>query len=98
MPHEPDPRGRWYEGIGATPCKPALSLPNAPPDQECNAAYTRLLREAERYALVVQAYGGVATLAIPEEQRKAGIRGNALAAACLRESECNPASNSEHCP
>lgn len=59
--------------------------PLAPTDREAEAAYDRLMKEAAEYGLVVQAYGGVATLAIPEEQRKAGIRRRVLDAILRRE-------------
>lgn len=33
---------------------------------------------AARHALIIQAYGGTATLAVPAEQRRAGIRDRVL--------------------
>jgi hypothetical protein len=52
----------------------------APSDADAEKAWDRIMRIAEQHALVVQAYGGVATLAIPAEQRKAGIREQTLRA------------------
>lgn len=57
----------------------------APSDADADRAYSRVLAEAERFGLIVQAYGGVATIAIPAEQRKAGVRGSVLEAACMVE-------------
>lgn len=50
----------------------------APDDKKAHAAWERIMQIAAEHALIVQAYGGVATLAIPEEQRKAGIREQVL--------------------
>ncbi len=52
----------------------------APSDAAAARAWDEIMRIAERHALIVQAYGGVATLAMPEEQRKAGIRERTLRA------------------
>ncbi len=43
------------------------------------------MRIAEEHVLIVQAYGGVATLAMPEEQRKANVREQTLRAHCRTE-------------
>lgn len=50
----------------------------APSDEEAGAAWDQIMAIAEKNALIVQAYGGVATLAIPSEQRTAGCRENVL--------------------
>lgn len=50
----------------------------APTDAKCADAWDRIMDIARAHALVVNAYGGVATLAIPEEQRKAGLRAQVL--------------------
>jgi hypothetical protein len=50
----------------------------APDDATAEQAWTEIMRIAERHALIVDAYGGVATLAVPEEQRKAGLREKVL--------------------
>jgi hypothetical protein len=57
-----------------------MGLPKtqAPSDQACDTAWKEIMRIAEAHCLIVQAYGGVATLAIPEEQRKANIRQKCL--------------------
>lgn len=54
----------------------AYTAKNGPPpsDEEAAAAWDRIMKDAAHHALIVQAYGGVATLAIPAEQRRAGIR------------------------
>jgi hypothetical protein len=66
------------------PCKPQ-KFPPAPSDSKVDGIYERLVKEAGAVGLVTFAYGGVATLAIPSEQRKAGIRGQVLEAAELSE-------------
>lgn len=50
----------------------------APSDDAAEAAWDKIMKLAEANALIVQAYGGVATLAIPREQRSAGIREKVL--------------------
>lgn len=52
----------------------------APSDAECSKAWERIMKEATDHCLIVQAYGGTATLAMPEEQRRAGIRERVLRA------------------
>ena len=52
----------------------------APDDATAAAAWEAIMQIAERHALIVSAYGGVATLATPEEQRKAGLRDRVLRA------------------
>jgi hypothetical protein len=52
----------------------------APSDDEAAKAWDDIMRLAAAHALIVQAYGGVATLALPAEQRKAGIRERVLRA------------------
>ena len=59
----------------------------APSDVECGSAWDRIMEIARKHALVVEAYGGAATLAIPCEQRKAGFRERVLRAHELREPE-----------
>lgn len=54
-------------------------------DKAADAVYADVMRRAAEAGLVVQAYGGVATLAVPMEQRKAGIREEVLLAAGLDE-------------
>lgn len=50
-----------------------------PSDGASAQAWDRIATLARDHALIVQAYGGVMTLATPEEQRNAGLR-----AQCLR--------------
>ena len=57
----------------------------APSDAEAEQAYTQILRRAEQAGLIVSAYGGVATIAIPSEQRKANLRAIVLQAHGLNE-------------
>lgn len=52
----------------------------APSDKEAERVYEEIMKRAELAGLIVQAYGGVATIAIPVEQRKAGIRERVLRA------------------
>lgn len=56
-----------------------------PTDEASADAWTRIMAIAEEHALIVDAYGGVARLAVPEEQRKAGLRNR-----CLRAAGCEP--------
>jgi hypothetical protein len=57
----------------------------APDDDKCLDAWKQIMRLATEHCLILQAYGGVATLALPEEQRKAGVRSNVLRAHCRKE-------------
>ncbi len=53
----------------------------APTDEAAEAAYDEIMKLAEAHALIIGAYGGVATLAIPREQRtRAGLRERVLQA------------------
>ena len=70
------------------PVKPPRYDRTAPPDADAEKRYTELLKDAEGYGLIVQAYGGVATIAIPSEQRKhKGLRENVLQMAQLNETD-----------
>ncbi len=60
---------------------------NAPNDAQADDAWKKIMVLAERYALVVQAYGGSATLATPAAQRDAGIRNKCLRMVRFREEE-----------
>ena len=57
----------------------------APTDAACAKAWAQVMKIATAHALILAAYGGVATLAVPEEQRKAGIRARVLEAHCMEE-------------
>lgn len=50
----------------------------APSDAAAERAWVEVMRIARANALIVDAYGGVATLATPAEQRKAGLRETVL--------------------
>jgi hypothetical protein len=54
-------------------------FPPAPLDEACTAAWDRIMAIAREHCLVASASGGVAALAVPEEQRAAGIRDRVLA-------------------
>ena len=56
----------------------AIARRPAPSDKDSDKAYEQIMKIAEEHALIVQAYGGVATVAVPEEQRRAGIRAKTL--------------------
>ena len=58
-----------------------MSIP-APSDVEAEAVWDKIMLLAAQAGLIVQAASGVAVLAIPSEQRKAGVR-NRVLAACL---------------
>lgn len=49
-------------------------------DQDACEVYQRALKLAEEAGLIVCAYGGIATIATPDEQRKAGVRESVLCA------------------
>ena len=67
--------------------KPERYTDTAPPDAEVEAFYAEFMAKASKLGLIVQAYGGVGTIAIPREQRKAGIRQQVLSMGCLNETE-----------
>jgi hypothetical protein len=71
------------------PCRDpkGRELKAAPDDEKCLEAWKQIMRLAEDHCLILQAYGGVATLALPEEQRKAGVRKNVLRAHLRTETE-----------
>lgn len=50
----------------------------APSDEACSLAWDQIASIARFHCLIVQASGGVMTLALPGEQRKAGLRINVL--------------------
>jgi hypothetical protein len=58
--------------------RPTSGVP--PGDKAAAEAWIQIMALAEAHALIVQAFGGVATLAMPDEQRKAGIRDRVLRA------------------
>jgi hypothetical protein len=62
-------------------------MKTAPDDKTCLEAWNQIMQIAKDHCLILQAYGGVATLAIPEEQRKAGVRQNVLRAHCRTETD-----------
>lgn len=62
----------------------------APSDTKAEKAWDQIMAIAEKHALIVQAYGGVATLAVPIEQRKAGVRERVLRAGLFELEEETP--------
>ena len=50
----------------------------APDDAAADRAWDQIMVIAEAHALIVYAYGGVATLALPREQRVEGLRDQVL--------------------
>ena len=79
----------------SAPCNPADGADNhgmktAPLDIDANAAYMRALKIAEDAGLVISAYGGVAVIATPAEQRKSGDRARTLMAHGIAEHPDNP--------
>lgn len=54
--------------------------PFAEDDEHCGRAWDKIMAIARDHCLIVQAYGGVATLAMPVEQRRNGCRRNVLLA------------------
>jgi hypothetical protein len=65
--------------------KPQKYAKAAPSDTAAEQAYAQIMKLAEQHALIVNAYGGVATIAIPREQRKADLRAVVLQAHELNE-------------
>lgn len=57
----------------------------APDDALADDAWAKIMALAEKHALIVQAYGGSATLATPAAQRDAGLRNKCLRMARFRE-------------
>ena len=53
-------------------------MTRAPDDASAGKAWETIMQIARDHALVVSASGGAATLATPEAQRQAGIRGKVL--------------------
>lgn len=67
-------------GVPVAPVSGYRPERKAPNDDEAEKVWNEILLKAADAGLVVQAYGGVATLAMPDEQRKAGIRERVLRA------------------
>lgn len=61
------------------------ALPAAPDDALADDAWKKIMDLAEKHALIVQAYGGSATLATPAAQRDAGLRNKCLRMARFKE-------------
>ena len=55
-----------------------------PSDEKAEAAYAQCMAIAEAAGILHFAYSGVATIAIPREQRKAGIREDVLYAGLFK--------------
>ena len=62
------------------PGKMEVFKESAPSDAACAKAWEKIAGIATAHCLIAQAYGGVMTLAMPEEQRRAGIRRRTLEA------------------
>lgn len=62
-----------------------MSAKQAPSDAACVKAWERIMEIASSHALILQAYGGTAILALPTEQRSRGIRQRVLFAHEMRE-------------
>lgn len=71
------------------PCKPPVYARTASSDKQCEDAWKKIMNIARDHSLIVQAYGGVATLALPSEQRKHGVRQDVLTAHQLNEVPAN---------
>jgi hypothetical protein len=52
----------------------------APSDAEAEKAWDEIMKIASKHGLIIQAYGGAATLALPQVQRRAGLRERVLRA------------------
>lgn len=62
----------------------------SPLDRDADALYSRLVAEAAAAGLLAYAYGGVATILAPAEQRSNGCRSRTLQMASLAEHPDNP--------
>ena len=62
----------------------------APSDVTAGKAWEAIMEIATQNCLIVNAYGGVATLAMPDEQRKAGLRERILLAHCCHDHKYDP--------
>lgn len=49
-----------------------------PSDEVTGEAWKTIMALARKHCLIIQAYGGTATLAMPQDQRRAGIRSKVL--------------------
>lgn len=58
-----------------------------PSDSDCYNAWNQIASIARDHCLVIQAYGGVMILAMPEDQREEGIRDKVLRMHCAVETE-----------
>ena len=68
------------------PIAPRRHPTDVPSDAEVLRGYERIMEIARPLGIVVQSYGGVTTLALPSEQRKAtGLRQQVLAAHGMNE-------------
>ncbi len=68
--------------------KPEHFKVTAPPDDVCDQAYSQIAEIARNHALIVQAAGGVMTIATPDAQRShEGTRDNVLRMHCMNEVE-----------
>lgn len=74
---------------------PITSRTPAPSDEEAVRVWDKIMPMAALAGLIVQVYGGVATLATPEEQRKAGVRQHVLDACLYTEPARTPPTEGE---
>lgn len=70
----------------------------SPLDRDADALYSRLVAEAAAAGLLAYAYGGVATILTPAEQRSNGCRSRTLQAAQLAEHPENPVLRADDAP
>lgn len=76
-----------FRAIREAHAKPPVYSKTAPSDKACLEAWKLIMDTASRHALILSAYGGVATLATPQEQRDAGIRNQVLSAVMMNETD-----------
>jgi len=85
--HMKDLRTDNREKEGSTMCEQDKRTRPALSDEQCEKAWDKIMAIAREHCLVVSAYGGVAQLAIPDEQRKSGLREQVLRAHCRKETQ-----------
>lgn len=67
--------------------KPPIYKQTVPSDGAAIKAWKQIMDLASSHGLILQAYGGVATLALPSDQRRAGLRHQVLQAIQMNETK-----------
>jgi len=67
--------------------EPTRYKQDAPPDREALKAWKQIMDIASKHALITFAYGGMAILQIPSEQRRTGHRQEVLQSELMNETK-----------